>query len=165
MKRFLQVLSWIFALRIAQVFLISLTFKFTGAPETVHIFGTIGQWISETISQPVGSLFSQYGAYGTGVVELLVSLLLLLPALLWVLAKLGLMKKAPAFESFHSLGGLLAALVMAGAVSFHLITPLGIEVLYQGQSDGGSLFYNGVSILVMGILMFVMNGRTVKLEC
>ncbi len=51
----------------------------------------------------------------------------------------------------------MAAVVMAGAVFFHLVTPLGIEVLHQGKSDGGSLFYAAVSILIFGIIMFVIN--------
>jgi len=38
---------------------------------------------------------------------------------------------------------------MSGAVFFHLATPLGIEVLHNGVSDGGSLFYAAVSILVL----------------
>jgi len=46
---------------------------------------------------------------------------------------------------------------MAGAVFFHLFTPLGIEVLHQGKSDGGSLFYAAVSILVLGIVMVIIN--------
>ena len=46
----------------------------------------------------------------------------------------------------------MAAVVMAGAVFFHLFTPLGIEVLHEGKSDGGSLFYAALSILVLGIV-------------
>ncbi len=56
----------------------------------------------------------------------------------------------------------MAAIVMAGAVFFHLFTPLGIEVLHQGKSDGGSLFYAALSILVSGVIMFVIN--SLKLE-
>ena len=48
-------------------------------------------------------------------------------------------------------------MVMAGAVFFHLFTPLGIEVLHQGESDGGSLFYAAVSILILGIVLFAIN--------
>jgi len=37
---------------------------------------------------------------------------------------------------------------MAGAVFFHLFTPLGIEV----NGDGGSLFRAAVSILILGLI-------------
>ncbi len=51
----------------------------------------------------------------------------------------------------------MSSMVMAGAVFFHVFTPLGIEVLHQGKSDGGSLFYAAVSILVLGIVMVIIN--------
>ena len=54
-------------------------------------------------------------------------------------------------------GGLMASSVMAGAVFFHLVSPLGIEVLHNGESDGGSLFYAAVSILILGLLLFSIN--------
>jgi len=63
---------------------------------------------------------------------------------------------------FPRIGGLMAAAVMAGAVFFHLFTPLGVEVLHQGQSDGGSLFYAAVSILVLGLAMFALNSRAMR---
>jgi hypothetical protein len=46
---------------------------------------------------------------------------------------------------------------MTGAAFFHLATPLGIEVLHNGQSDGGSLFYAAVSILVLGLVLAAIN--------
>jgi hypothetical protein len=39
--------------------------------------------------------------------------------------------------------------MMVGAVFFHTQTPLGIEVIHEGKSDGGSLFRAAVSILVI----------------
>lgn len=164
MNRVIPVLSWLASLYIAQVFLVSLTYKFTDAPETLHIFGTIGSWMSEAIAAPLGEAFTAYGAYATGVGELITSVLLLLPALLWLLNKAGLIASPGKRDSFHALGGLLSAMIMAGAVTFHLITPLGIEVLHQGQSDGGSLFRAGVIILVLGLLLFLTNGRKLKPE-
>ena len=53
-------------------------------------------------------------------------------------------------------------MVMAGAAFFHLFTPLGIEVLHGGKSDGGSLFFAAISILVCGIIMFFMNSRVIN---
>ena len=55
------------------------------------------------------------------------------------------------------IGGLMASAVMAGAVFFHLVSPLGVEVLHEGKSDGGSLFYAALSILVLGLVMFAIN--------
>lgn len=46
---------------------------------------------------------------------------------------------------------------MAGTVFFHLFTPLGIEVLHEGKSDGGTLFYSAVSILILGAVLFFIN--------
>ena len=57
----------------------------------------------------------------------------------------------------HRIGGLMASAVMLGAVFFHLFTPLGIEVLHEGESDGGSLFYAALSILVLGVVLFLIN--------
>ena len=51
----------------------------------------------------------------------------------------------------------MAAGVMAGAVFFHLVSPLGVEVLHDGKSDNGSLFYAAVSILILGLILFVTN--------
>lgn len=155
------IVSWLMTLWIARVFLVSLTYKFTGAPETQHIFGTIGDWMGNTITPTLGSFFTSYGAHLTGTAELIISITLLLPALIWLLSKVGI-TRARAYAPFHALGGLAASIVMIGAVSFHLITPLGIEVLHEGQSDGGSLFYTGVSILIMGLVMFAMHFRSLK---
>lgn len=156
MPYLIPTLSWLMTLWISRVFLFSLTYKFTGAPETEFIFGTIGAWMTTTISPALGQAFTNYGAIVTGIAELIVSLVLLAPALFWILHKAGLMEK-PNRAKYHRIGGFLAALIMLGAVSFHLLTPLGIEVLHEGQSDGGSLFYTGVIILVLGVIMGLIN--------
>lgn len=160
MKHIKPIISWISALWISRIFITSLSYKFTGAPETVHIFSTIGKWLSETIYEPLGSLFTNYGAYITGTGELIASIILLAPAALWLLHKAKLTPEAKR-PSFHALGGILSAAIMGGAIMFHLITPLGIEVLHNGQSDGGSLFYAGIIIAILGLIMFNINGRTI----
>jgi hypothetical protein len=163
MKRnIIAVISWLMALWMCKVFLLSLPYKFTGDPDTQHIFGTIGAWMSGILGSAIGDLFSRIGAIGVGTFELLTSIVLLLPALLWVLAKAGIGDAKDQRAKFHRIAGAMAAMVMAGAVFFHLFTPLGIEVLHQGKSDGGSLFYAAVSILVCGVIMFVIN--SLKLE-
>jgi len=149
--------SWLIIAWICKVFLFSLPYKFSGHPDTQHIFGTIGLWMQDVLSQGLGSWFVQYGAYAVGTVELLASIALLSPLVFMLLKKLNLIKQAPPRELIHGLGGLLATGVMTGAAFFHLVTPLGIEVLHNGKSDGGSLFYAAVSILVLGLVLAALN--------
>ncbi len=157
MKLVKPIVSWVIALWASWIFLGSLPYKFTRHPDTEHIFGTIGQWMGDTINTSLGELFTRFGAYIVGSFELITSVVLLLPALLWLFNKIGLRDGASMRERFHAIGGLLAFGVMCGAVFFHLFTPLGIEVLHQGQSDGGSLFHAAVSILVLGLALFIIN--------
>lgn len=95
-------LKWFCRLVSAAIMLQTLYFKFTAAPESVYIFTRVGM--------------EPWGRLGTGVIELIASLLLFYPPLSW-------------------LGSFLAATVMFGAIFSHL-TLLGIEV----QGDGGLLF-------------------------
>ena len=104
----LKVISWILRLTAAIILLQTLYFKFTGAPESVYIF-------TKVHAEP-------WGRIGSGVMELVASLLLLLPRYTW-------------------LGSLLAACATAGAILSHL-TLLGIEV----QGDKGLLF--GLALVV-----------------
>lgn len=94
--------SWLFQVGVAVILLQTLFFKFTGAEESVYIFSTLG-------AEP-------WGRIGSGVIELIASILLLAPA------------TAP-------IGALLTMGVMAGAIVSHL-TILGIEI----KGDGGLLF-------------------------
>ena len=82
------VVSWVITLWICRVFLTSLPYKFTGHPDTRHIFGTIGEWMNGVFGDVIGEWFIAYGAYVVGAFELLTSGVLLLPALLWVGAKI-----------------------------------------------------------------------------
>lgn len=95
-------LKWILRLIAAIILIQTLYFKFTGAPESVYIFTTLG--------------IEPYGRIGSGVGELIASILLLIPRFTW-------------------LGALMGVGVMSGAIMSHL-TKLGIEV----QGDGGQLF-------------------------
>ncbi len=94
--------SWICRLTAAVILLQTLFFKFTGAPESVYIFTKVGM--------------EPWGRYGSGVVELVAAMLLLVRCKAW-------------------LGALLALGTMCGAIACHL-TVLGINV----QNDGGLLF-------------------------
>ena len=161
-KHIIAIVSWIIVAWAAYVFLSSLPYKFSGHPDTKHIFTTIGGWIGEVTTPLLGDLFSRFGAYGVGSFELLSSLILLLPAVIWLLGAVGLANSEGVRPGYHAWGGLLAAVVMAGAVFFHLATPLGVEVLHQGKPDGGSLFYSSLSILILGIVLYLINIRLVR---
>ncbi|WP_456404804.1 hypothetical protein [Thiolapillus sp.] len=153
------VISWILVLWICNIFLTSLFYKFSGHPDTVHIFTTIGAWLQGFLGAAIGGLFARYGAYLIGSFELLTSIVLLSPILLWAAGKLFHTTKLPTRPMMHCIGGIMASTVMAGAVFFHLVSPLGVEVLHEGKGDGGSLFYAAVSILVSGIILFILNRK------
>ena len=154
-------ISWIIAAWMLWVFLGSLPYKFTQHPDTQHIFGTIGAWLGGILGDGIGGLFANLGPYAVGAFELATSIVLLVPLFAWLTRKVVGGRPTRARAWWHRLGGAMAAVVMAGAVFFHLFTPLGIEVLHEGQSDGGSLFYAAVSILVGGIVMVLLNRRGV----
>ena len=157
MKYLRAVASWMIVLWTCYIFLSSLPYKFTKHPDTQHIFGTIGDWLGTFLGNGIGKLFTDFGSYVIGSFELLTSIVLLLPALLWILSRINGSFFGVTRRRFHVIGGLMASAVMAGAVFFHLVSPLGVEVLHEGQSDGGSLFYAAVSILVLGLVLFAIN--------
>lgn len=123
------------SLFIAGVFIQSLFFKFTDAYETLHIFGVLGAWSGF-------QWFADYGAYGVGTVELIASILL--------------------FTRLRMYGAALASCVMAGAVYFHLCTPLGVampvfdEVGNVVGDDDGLLFYLACGLLIAGLVITVL---------
>jgi len=149
------ILSWLIVGLILAVFLPSLPFKFTGAPETQHIFGTIGQWMSGFLGEAIGNAFSKFGGYVIGSMELMTSLVLLSPAFIWVAGKLKKsdFPKANNRQKYHAWGGLGASALMGGAIFFHLFSTLGINV----NNDNGALFYAAVSVFIGGIILFLIN--------
>ncbi len=127
-----------YSLIAAAVFLDSLRFKFTNAPETQVIFGKLDAWAA---SFGAGGLFAQTGLfsqYVIGSAELVASLLLLASLV-------------PALKRLRVIGALIAVAVMTGAVSFHLFTPLGVDP----NNDGGGLFAMAVVIWLSSIAMLV----------
>ena len=157
-KMSIAIVSWVLVLWASNVFLSSLPYKFSGHPDTLHIFSTIGSWLGGFLGDGIGGAFARYGAIAVGSFELMTSLILLSPIVFWLLSKAGI-TKASYRRTIHHYGGLLASAVMSGAVFFHLFSPLGVEVLHEGKSDGGSLFYAAVSILISGLILFVINRK------
>jgi uncharacterized membrane protein YphA (DoxX/SURF4 family) len=108
MKYFQPVLYWGARIMAAIIMLQTLYFKFSGSEESVYIFTTIGM--------------EPWGRIGVGVFELIASILILIPTMVW-------------------LGSALAIGLMVGAMGLH-VTILGIEVL----GDGGQLFIYAVVV-------------------
>lgn len=138
-SRLLGVVPHGIALFMSGVFLDSLRFKFTDHPNTQVIFGKLDGWAASVgLSGLFGhtGLFSQYVI---GSIELLAASLLLAGML-------------PRLRHLQAAGALAGFLVMAGAVSFHLFTPLGTDP----NHDGGGLFVAacinlGASVLMMTV--------------
>jgi len=118
-----MIASWIVRLTAAIILLQTLFFKFSGAPESVYIFTKVG--------------LEPWGRYGSGVVELIASILLLSSCHCW-------------------LGALLALGVMAGAIMSHL-TVLGIVV----QDDHGLLFALAITVSVCSLSTLALHRRQI----
>jgi uncharacterized membrane protein YphA (DoxX/SURF4 family) len=116
-------IDWLLRLIVAGILFQTLFFKFTGAPESKYIFQTLG-------AEP-------WGRIGSGVVELIAVILILIPRT-------------------AALGAVLALGVISGAILSHL-TKLGISV----QGDGGVLFYLAVAVFIGSALVAWMHRREI----
>lgn len=117
-------ISWLLRIVAAFIMLQTLFFKFTGAEESIYIFSKLGM--------------EPWGRIGSGVVELIASILLLIPRTTWLGAGLGLG-------------------TMSGAIFFH-ITKLGIEV----QNDGGQLFIYALVTFACCLILLMMEREKVQ---
>jgi uncharacterized membrane protein YphA (DoxX/SURF4 family) len=113
-----QVMLWALRLLAAGIMLQTLYFKFTGAEESIYIFSTLG--------------IEPWGRIGSGIVELIASVLILMP-------------RTTAF------GALLAVGTMSGAIFAHL-TKLGLVV----KNDGGQLFIYAILVFVSGVILLIV---------
>lgn len=109
------IISWALRIVAAVILLQTLYFKFTGQPESVELFTKLG-------AEP-------WGRIGTGVIELITGILLLIPRTAFIGAFLGI--------------GL-----MAGAILSH-IAVIGIE----SQGDGGQLFMLAIAVMVCCLIL------------
>ncbi|WP_130734096.1 DoxX family protein [Flavobacterium sp. J27] len=109
------VFIWILKCVAAIILLQTLFFKFTAAPESVYIFSTLN-------AEPFGRITS-------GIIELIASILILVPKTTLI-------------------GAILGGVTMLGAVFSHL-TILGVEV----QDDGGTLFILAVITLISCLIL------------
>lgn len=107
----------------AGILLQTLFFKFTGAPESVYIFSTLG--------------LEPWGRIGSGVAELIASVLLLWPRTIAV-------------------GAALSLAVISGAIVSH-ITKLGIALPAVG--DNGELFALAVIVFAASAALLMLHRR------
>ena len=137
-----KAVEWVLALFPAFVFGQSLPFKFTGAAETQHIFSTIGDWFGSVGLDFLASPFSSYGAYVVGAIEAVAMILLIIP------------------KTRH-VGALLGLAALAGAIFFHVATPLGINVTFPGSESGDpTLFVLAViGAACCAITLYLNKGR------
>jgi uncharacterized membrane protein YphA (DoxX/SURF4 family) len=111
----MTIIAWVARLLAAVILLQTLYFKFTGAEESKYIFTALG-------AEP-------WGRIGSGIMELIASILILIP-------------RTTAW------GALLGMGIMGGAILSHLAI-LGIAVKNSdGTSDGGLLFIYAVLVFV-----------------
>jgi putative oxidoreductase len=110
-----NILSWLFRIAAAVILLQTLYFKFTGHPESVELFTKLG--------------VEPWGRIGTGVIELITGILLLIPATAFI-------------------GALLGTGLMVGAIFSHLLV-IGIE----SKGDGGQLFMLAITVLVLSLII------------
>jgi uncharacterized membrane protein YphA (DoxX/SURF4 family) len=114
-------LAWGLRLVAAIIMLQTLYFKFTGAEESVYIFSTLGM--------------EPWGRIGTGVMELIASVLILIP-------------------KTTAMGAILAMGIMGGAILSHLFF-LGISV----QGDNGQLFVYALLVFFSALTLLYLYRR------
>jgi putative oxidoreductase len=112
------VISWILQIIVAIILFQTLFFKFTGAEESKYIFSTVG-------AEP-------WGRIGSGILELIAVVLLLIPSTVTV-------------------GAILALGAASGAILSHL-TKLGVVV----KDDGGLLFALAISVFISSAIILLI---------
>ena len=120
-----NIAMWILRIVSAYILLQTLRFKFGAEPESVYIFTKVGM--------------EPWGRIGSGIVELIASLLILFP-------------RTTAWGAGMAIG------TMSGAIFFHL-TKLGIDVM----GDHGQLFYMAIATWVScAILLWVYKEQLLR---
>ena len=115
MEKKTTILEWLLSLIVAIILLQTLFFKFSASEESVYIFSKVG--------------VEPYGRIGSGIVELIASILLFI-------------------KRFRIFGALIAAGTMFFAILTHLFI-LGINVM----NDGGTLFILATITFVCSMIL------------
>lgn len=141
-----KIFTWVLIAFVSFVFIQSLFFKFSGSEQTDIIFNTVGQWMAD-IGMPafIANTFKSIGGYVIGGVELIAALLLIRP-------------------KSRIYGALLGLGVMAGAIFFHLFTPLGVDRVVDaaGNTDGGELFFMACAVFVSLLIILFTSCKSSK---
>lgn len=124
---------WALSAYIGFVFVQSLFFKFTGSEESIFIFSTLRAWSGIALFEPAGRWI-------IGICELIASILLFLPRT-------------------RIFGAAMAIGIMTGAISFHLFTPLGVEIL----GDGGELFILACGVWISGWIILALSISDIRI--
>jgi putative oxidoreductase len=120
-----NLISWALQIIVAVILFQTLFFKFTGAEESKYIFSTLG--------------IEPWGRIGSGVVELIAVILLLIP------------RTVP-------YGAILALGTISGAIFSHL-TKLGIVV----KDDGGLLFILAVVVFLCSAMILLLHRQEIPI--
>lgn len=123
----LVITSWVLRLIAALILLQTLFFKFTGAQESVYIFTTLG--------------VEPWGRIGSGVFELIASILLIVPRTVAV-------------------GAVMSLCAVGSAIIFHL-TKLGIALTLV--DDHGELFALACVVLVCSAALLFLHRRALPI--
>jgi len=123
----LKIFDWIVRIVVAVILLQTLFFKFSGARESIYIFTTVG-------AEP-------WGRIGSGVVELIASILLLIPRT-------------------AAIGAILVFGTACGAIFSHL-TKLGLTI--PAVDDHGELFGLAVTIFVGSLVVLYLRRGEIPL--
>jgi hypothetical protein len=126
-SRALVILSWTLRGIAAAILLQTLFFKFSGAKESVYIFSTLG--------------LEPWGRIGSGIIELIASILLLMP-------------RTVVYGAILSLG------VISGAIVSHL-TRLGITL--PAVDDHGELFTLAVIVFLCSAAVLILHRNELPL--
>ncbi|MBJ6369013.1 DoxX family membrane protein [Snuella sedimenti] len=108
-------LTLILRITVAIILLQTLRFKFSAHPDSVYIFTKVGM--------------EPFGRISIGIIELIASILILIPKTIWI-------------------GALLTLGVIGGAIIMHL-SILGIQV----NNDNGLLFLTAVVTFILSIII------------
>lgn len=116
-----NIASWLLRIVAAVILLQTLYFKFTGHSESVELFTKLG--------------VEPWGRIGTGVIELIACILLLLPSTVF-------------FGAFLGVG------LMVGAIASHLFV-IGIE----SKGDGGQLFILAITVITCCLAILILHKK------
>jgi putative oxidoreductase len=120
-----NIISWALQIIVAVILFQTLFFKFTGAEESKYIFSTLG--------------LEPWGRIGSGVVELIAVILLLIPRTV-------------------TFGAILALGTISGAIMSHL-TKLGLVV----KDDNGLLFILACTVFVCSLMILFLHRQEIPI--